>query len=117
MPRKIVKPCALDFDADLTVCIGLSFERKLILILCAAEHRWKSTQTTALSRHVSHCLSTPVFSSMRPPLGGMINQPFHGINVAQVESPDRVMLYDCDPFTGRPIGSDKEAVDAVPHNA
>jgi hypothetical protein len=107
MPGKIVKPCALDFDADLTVCIGLSFERKLILILCAAEHRWKSVHGTLLSRPVSDCLSTPMSSSMRRSLGGIVDQAFDGIDVSRIESPDRIMFYDRDPFTSRPIGSDK----------
>ena len=48
-----MKPRALDFDTHRTICIGLSFEQKLILTLIAPDHCWKSVKGTPLSRSVS----------------------------------------------------------------
>jgi hypothetical protein len=110
-----MKPRALDFDTHRTICIGLSFEQKLILTLIAADHCWKSVQGTPLSRFVSDCLSTPMFSEMGRSFGGIVGQSFNGIEVTSIKSPDRVVLYHGNSFTGRPIGYDEETVNTVPH--
>jgi hypothetical protein len=115
MPRKTVKPRALDFDTDPTVCIGLSLERKLILAFLAPDHSRKSAQTTPLSRTASDCLSPPMFSDMRRSFVGIIDQSFDGIEVSGIKSPDGVVLYHGDPLTGRPIRYDDETINTVPH--
>jgi hypothetical protein len=116
MPWKFVKPCALDFDTNLAVYIGLSFERELIVVLFATDHRWKSAQGTAPSRLVSNYLSAPMFSSMRRTFSGIVDQSFDGIDVARIKSPDRIVLHHGNSFTRRPVGDDKETVNAVSHN-
>jgi hypothetical protein len=110
-----MKPRALDFDTHRTICIGLSFEQKLILTLIAPDHCWKSVKGTPLSRFVSDCPSTPMFSGMRRSFGGIVGQSFDGIEVARIKSPDRVVLYHGNSFTSRPIGYDEETVNTVPH--
>src|ERR1700683_1585733 len=115
MPRKVVKPRALDFDADPTFCVGLPLEPKLILVLFAPDHRWKSAQATPLSRTVSDCLSPPMFSEMRRSFVGVIHQSCNGIERTQIKSLKCIVLYHGDPFTGCPIRNDEETINPVPH--
>jgi hypothetical protein len=103
MPRKVVKPGALDFDANPAFCVGLPLEQKLILVLFAPDHSWESAQATALSRTVSDRLRPPMFSELRRSFARIIDQSFNGIEVARTEPPDCVVLYHGDPFTGCPI--------------
>jgi hypothetical protein len=115
MPRKIVKPRALDFDTNSTVCIGLSLEPKLILVLFAPDHSRKSAQATSLSRTASDCLSPPMFSDMRRSFVGIIDQSFDGIEVSRIKSPDCVVLYHGDPLTSHPFRYDDETINTVLH--
>jgi hypothetical protein len=115
MPRKLMKPGALDFDTDVVVCIGLSFEQELVLLLFASDHCRKSAQRAPLSRPVTKCLRAPMFTSMRYPFGRIVDYPFDGIDVTRIKSLDRVMLHDGNAFSSRPIGGDEETVNAVTH--
>jgi hypothetical protein len=98
-----VKPRALDLDTDPAICIGLSLEQKLILVLLAPDHSWKSAQATPLSRTVSDCLGSPMFPDMGRSFVGIVDQSFDGIEVARIKSPDCVVLYHGDSFASHPI--------------
>jgi hypothetical protein len=92
MPGQIVKECPLDFDLDLIVSIRLSFEPKLLFSFLAFKIRWKSTRGKAPGLSVFHRLNTPIgISMLSRSLDGILYQPFDGIDMALVKSPNRVV--------------------------
>jgi hypothetical protein len=57
-----------------------------------------------------------MFSAMGRSFIGIIDQSFNGIEMARIKSPDCIVLYHGDPFTGCPIRNDEETINTVPHD-
>jgi hypothetical protein len=114
MPRQILKPRSLYFDPDTLVCIRPSFEPKLLFSLFAFKSRWKSRHRNALTC-VRHYLNKPIgVSILSQPVEGIL-QAFDGIDMAAVESPNRIVLNKGDRSDSGFLGSDIETEDSVSH--
>jgi hypothetical protein len=115
MPRKILKPRPLDFDSDASVRIRPSFEPKLLIPLFAFKFGWKSAHRSAVRVRIFHDLNLPIgISILSQPVEGIL-QPFDGIDMAPVKTPDRVIFDEGNRFNRSPIGADIETEDSVSH--
>jgi hypothetical protein len=115
MPGKILQPRSLDFNPDQHICIRTSCEAKLLFLLFAFKFRRESTYRKPLRCSVFDCLNPPNSASIHGHSKGARGQAFNTIEMAPVESPNRIVFHQGNCSYSCLIGPDIETKDALSH--